>query len=35
MPRERLLVLGADVTTLPGDDVVNAADAALPGGGGA
>lgn len=30
MSRERLLVLGADVTTLP---VVNAADAALPGGG--
>ena len=30
MPRERLLVLGADVTTLP---VVNAAGAVLPGGG--
>ena len=34
MPRERLRVLGADVTILPGA-AVNAADAALPGGGGA
>lgn len=35
MPRERLLVLGADVTILPADAAVNAADATLPGGGGA